>query len=157
MRISTAAPLLLGSVLVLFIQKPLTAGTITLDFETFSDSTSLTTQYPGVTFSNASVVTAGAPASPSSSVIRSRSRRERVLYGYDAVGNRVSMAAPTGHVAYSYDAADQLLKAGETTFTYDGNGSQLTKATSGTTLTYGWDALNRLISVMGGGVYATSI
>jgi hypothetical protein len=38
---------------------PLTAGTITLDFEGFSDSTSLTTQYPGLTFTNTTIITAG--------------------------------------------------------------------------------------------------
>jgi hypothetical protein len=37
----------------------LRAGTITLDFEGFSDSTVLTNQYPGVTFANATVITAG--------------------------------------------------------------------------------------------------
>lgn len=37
----------------------LTAGTIVLDFEAFSDSTPLTTQCPGVTFSNATVISAG--------------------------------------------------------------------------------------------------
>ena len=38
---------------------PLHAGTVVLDFEGFSDSTSLTTQYPGLIFSNATVITAG--------------------------------------------------------------------------------------------------
>ncbi len=71
---------------------------------------------------------------------------------YDAVGNRVSLVAPTGTTTYAYDAADELLKAGTTTFTYDGNGSQLTKASSAVTVNYGWDALNRLITVAGGSV-----
>jgi RHS repeat-associated protein len=52
----------------------------------------------------------------------------------------------------TYDAADELLTAGGTAFAYDGNGNQVSKTTAGTTLTYGWDALNRLISVTGGGV-----
>ena len=37
----------------------LRAGTVVLNFEGFSDGTSLTTQYPGVTFSNATVISAG--------------------------------------------------------------------------------------------------
>jgi len=44
------------------------------------------------------------------------------------------------------------LKAGTTTFTYDGNGNQLTKTTGAGTATYGWDALNRLISLTGAGL-----
>jgi hypothetical protein len=35
------------------------ADTIILDFEGFPDSTTLTTQYPGITFSNATVISAG--------------------------------------------------------------------------------------------------
>src|ERR1022692_3582415 len=38
---------------------PLSAGTVTLDFEGFPDSTPLTTQYPGLTFQNATILTAG--------------------------------------------------------------------------------------------------
>jgi hypothetical protein len=37
----------------------LDAGTVTLDFEGFPDSTPLTTQYPGLTFTNTTVITAG--------------------------------------------------------------------------------------------------
>ena len=38
---------------------PLKADITVLDFDGFPDSTSLTTQYPGLTFSNATVITAG--------------------------------------------------------------------------------------------------
>jgi hypothetical protein len=38
---------------------PLEASTIVLDFEGFADSTNLTTQYPGVTFTDATVISAG--------------------------------------------------------------------------------------------------
>lgn len=64
-RLSPAVPLLIGMVMLLFSHKPVRAGTITLDFETFpdgtsiSDSTSLTTQFPGLTFTNTTVLTAG--------------------------------------------------------------------------------------------------
>jgi RHS repeat-associated protein len=67
------------------------------------------------------------------------------------VGNRLSMVLPAGTVNYTYDAADQLLTAGGTTFTYDGNGNQVSKTAGGTTITYAWDAMNRMTSVTGGG------
>jgi hypothetical protein len=45
--------------LLLLFPTALRAGTITLDFEGFPDSTSLTNQYPGVTFTDAIILTAG--------------------------------------------------------------------------------------------------
>ena len=46
--------------LLLFVAAvPLTAGSVTLTFEGFPDSTILTAQYPGVTFTNAIILTAG--------------------------------------------------------------------------------------------------
>jgi hypothetical protein len=56
-RLSTARALLALAVLVLCSQA--WGGTVTLDFEGFSDSTPFTTQYPGLTFINATVLTAG--------------------------------------------------------------------------------------------------
>ena len=42
-----------------FLQDAFRENSITLDFEGFADSTGLTTQYSGVTFSNAIILTAG--------------------------------------------------------------------------------------------------
>jgi hypothetical protein len=47
------------ALLVLAAAVPLAAGTVTLDFEGFPDSTILTTQYPGLTFSNTIILMAG--------------------------------------------------------------------------------------------------
>jgi hypothetical protein len=47
------------ALLLLATAVPLAAGSITLDFEGFPDSTILTTQYPGVTFTNAIILSAG--------------------------------------------------------------------------------------------------
>ena len=52
----------LCSVLLLLIPSAapaLRAGSVTIDFEGFPDSTILTNQYPGLTFSNAIILTAG--------------------------------------------------------------------------------------------------
>ena len=46
-------------VLAAVVPASLVAGTVTLDFEGFSDSTILTTQYPGLTFSDTTVISAG--------------------------------------------------------------------------------------------------
>jgi RHS repeat-associated protein len=74
-------------------------------------------------------------------------------YTYDTVGNRTSVIASTGAVTpYTYDAADELLSVGPATYSYDGNGNQKTKTVNGLMTTYGWDALDRLISVVGGSV-----
>ena len=60
MVLSTALRLNVAAVMVLLTQSHGVAGAvITLDFEGFSDSTPLTTQYAGLTFSNATVITAG--------------------------------------------------------------------------------------------------
>jgi RHS repeat-associated protein len=75
-------------------------------------------------------------------------------YGFDAVGNRTSMNSSSGLTTYAYDADDQMLTAGPSSFTYDGNGNRLTKTTGSATLSYTFDALNRLASVSGGGVGA---
>jgi hypothetical protein len=45
--------------LLLAAHLPLVGGTVTLDFEGFPDGTVLTTQYPGLTFTNTIILTAG--------------------------------------------------------------------------------------------------
>ena len=47
------------ALLLLAAAFPLAAGSITLNFEGFPDSTILTTQYPSLTFTNAIILTAG--------------------------------------------------------------------------------------------------
>jgi len=72
------------------------------------------------------------------------------------MGNRLNMATTAGNVsstvAYSYDAGDQLLSAGSTTYTYDNNGDLVEKNESSGLTLYGYDAANRLdsLSVQGG-------
>ena len=48
-----------AGLVLLFFSTELRAGTIILDFEGFSDSTILTNQYPGITFTDAIILTAG--------------------------------------------------------------------------------------------------
>ena len=50
---------------------------------------------------------------------------------------------------YTYDAADRLLTAGSTTFTYDNNGNQLTEKTSSGTTTNTYYSANRFILFSG--------
>lgn len=57
MRSCGSALLLLATAALLPV--PLVADITAIDFEGFPDSTSLTTQYPGLTFANATVISAG--------------------------------------------------------------------------------------------------
>ena len=48
---------------------------------------------------------------------------EQVTYAYDPMGNRTSLVSTvSGSTSYTYDAADRLLTAGATGFTWDNNG-----------------------------------
>ena len=80
-------------------------------------------------------------------------------FAFDLNSNRVSKThdeAGTANdftVASTYDLNDRLLSENSTldaddkTFTYDLNGSLLTKATAAGTTGYDWDAMNRLVGV----------
>ncbi|MBZ5726640.1 MAG: hypothetical protein LAP87_16770 [Acidobacteriia bacterium] len=59
MTLSTPKVLQILAGVVLFSHSASAVSIITLDFEGFPDSTSLTTQYPGLTFTDATVITAG--------------------------------------------------------------------------------------------------
>ena len=48
-------------------------------------------------------------------------------YTYDPVGNRLTATDSTKTVEYQYNAANQMLQAGETTFNYDANGNRIEK------------------------------
>ncbi len=70
-------------------------------------------------------------------------------YAYDSVGNRVSISPKSKHgaKAYTYDAADRMLTAGDAAFTYDKNGNRTERQEGKVTTSYAYDAANRLISV----------
>jgi len=46
-----------------------------------------------------------------------------IRWTYDAVGNRLTEARPSGTTSYTYNAADELTGAGSTSYTYDSNGN----------------------------------
>ncbi|MCP4664613.1 MAG: hypothetical protein GY856_55225, partial [bacterium] len=78
-------------------------------------------------------------------------------YGYDLVGNRVSLLDPEAAVSYSYDPRNRLTEeirtingsgATATIYDWDANGN-LTRKTTGTDqTTFGYDALNRMVEVI---------
>jgi len=75
---------------------------------------------------------------------------ETFAYTYDAVGNRLTKTGSDGSfVAYQYDAGDQLIVAGNATFTYDKNGNMLSETQAGQTTLYSYNSQNELISVHG--------
>lgn len=67
------------------------------------------------------------------------------------MGNRMNMVTKLGKMSsttsYRYDAGDQLMSAGSTTYAYDNNGNRITKSEPGVTTSYGYDAANRLSTV----------
>ncbi len=65
-------------------------------------------------------------------------------YTYDSVGNRLSSL---GVSPYANNSSNQLTSTPGTTFTYDNNGSVLTKVDSSGTTSYAWDFENRLTSI----------
>jgi uncharacterized protein RhaS with RHS repeats len=52
-----------------------------------------------------------------------------------------------GTTTYTYDAADRLTQEGNTTYTYNANGSRLTKTLSGSTTNYSYDFDEQLVQV----------
>jgi RHS repeat-associated protein len=74
-----------------------------------------------------------------------------VSYTYDPMGNRMSMVTKLGRSSsttnYHYDAADELLSAGSTTYAYDNKGNLVKKTEREGTTSYGYDAANRLSTI----------
>jgi RHS repeat-associated protein len=74
-----------------------------------------------------------------------------VRWTYDAVGNRLTEARPTGTTNYTYNAADELTQAGSTSYTYDQNGNE----TGAGARTFTYDLANRLALTASGGTTTT--
>ncbi|HEX6701714.1 MAG TPA: DUF6531 domain-containing protein [Gaiellaceae bacterium] len=74
-----------------------------------------------------------------------------IRWTYDAVGNRLTEARPTGTTSYTYNAADQLTQAGSTAYTYDQNGNQKTAGSR----TFTYDLANRIVSTTSGSTTTT--
>jgi len=71
-----------------------------------------------------------------------------IRYTYDAVGNRLTEARPSGTTSYSYNAGDELTDAGGVSYSYDVNGNELTAGNR----TFSYDLANRVASATDGGV-----
>jgi RHS repeat-associated protein len=74
-----------------------------------------------------------------------------IRWTYDAVGNRLTEARPTGTTNYTYNNADQMTQAGSTAYTYDQNGNEKTAGSR----TFTYDLANRLISTTSGSTTTT--
>ncbi len=77
-----------------------------------------------------------------------------VSFTYSSTGKRASMASASGSITYTYDNRDRLKSnatpQGTVSYTYDAHGNVLTitsSNTNGASMTYAYDALNRLSSV----------
>ena len=79
----------------------------------------------------------------------------KITFAYSPTGQRTNMTDASGTTSYTYDSRDRLLTKttpqGTLTYTYDGFGNQVTvqsSTASGVSVTYGYDALNRLTNVL---------
>lgn len=81
----------------------------------------------------------------------------RSTWAFDAVGNRLKQSSPFGTTTYTYDANDRLLLAGPASVTYDADGNQTSASgfLRGETVSYQYDAANRLIAAIGPKVTST--
>jgi RHS repeat-associated protein len=70
-----------------------------------------------------------------------------ITYGYDAVGNRLSMIQGQVQTTYTYNNVDELKKAGTTSYSYDLDGNLKQEVAGSTTWDYRYDYQNQLISV----------
>ncbi|HWB32942.1 MAG TPA: RHS repeat-associated core domain-containing protein [Acidobacteriaceae bacterium] len=86
---------------------------------------------------------------------RATSGETTVSFTYTATGKRHTMTGASGTTTYSYDSADRLTSkaapAGTLSYTYDAAGNVASIAssnTNGASMSYTWDALNRLSTVV---------
>lgn len=78
------------------------------------------------------------------------------VYGYDESDNRTAFtytegSNPSIETTYSYNPADEIeermvASVVVETFTHDKDGNMLTRDTGSSTITYGWDPFDRLVS-----------
>ena len=79
----------------------------------------------------------------------------KITFAYSPTSQRTNMTDASGTTSYTYDLRDRLLTKtapeGTLTYTYDGFGNQITvqsSTASGVSVTYGYDALNRLTNTV---------
>ena len=74
------------------------------------------------------------------------------MHVYDSVGNRTQQTRGGVATAFTYDSNDRLLNDGNAAYTYDLNGNLRTRAVGATQREFGFDAQNRLVTVVGDGL-----
>ena len=87
-----------------------------------------------------------------STEVRTGSAPHNIAHTYDAVGNRTQLVRSGAPTTFTYNADDQLVADGASSYTYDANGNLVTRASGSTTTQFGYDAENRLSTVLDGGV-----
>jgi YD repeat-containing protein len=112
-------------------------------------------------YSSASARRSGVPATPTRPA-PARPRRSRsptavtatYAYAYDGANNRTSQTINGAATSYTYNAADELTAAGDTTYSYDADGNR-TGNSAGQALVY--NAINQTASVTPAGGSAVAM
>jgi len=68
-----------------------------------------------------------------------------VSYAYDPVGNRLSKTEDGSTTSYQYNAANQMLRAGDITYAYDANGNRIAETGLDGEAQYEYNANNYLV------------
>jgi RHS repeat-associated protein len=75
---------------------------------------------------------------------------------YDAIGNRLTSTVNSSTQTYTYQKIganplnwQRLTNDGQNAYTYDNNGSSVTRNGSGGNFTFGWNTYNRMVSISG--------
>ena len=69
-------------------------------------------------------------------------------YTFDGKGNRLSLKKNDELIEYTYDAADRIQSAGNTTYKFDGNGNMIERNEDGEVTNYFYDGENHLIKIL---------
>jgi RHS repeat-associated protein len=80
--------------------------------------------------------------------VRTGSAPYNITHAYDAVGNRTQSVRGGTPTTFTYNANDQLVSDGASSYSYDANGNLIARTSGSTSTQFGYDAQDRLSTVL---------